>query len=101
MNADRSDDRDPPPPGGARGLRAGRVLGVPVYINASWLLLAGVVIIWYGPVAQNRVPTLSTAESYAVAAGFVACLLLSVLLHEIGHAVTARRFGIGVRAITL
>jgi Zn-dependent protease len=39
--------------------------------------------------------------AYALATAFVLCLLLSVLLHEVGHAVTARRFGIGVRAITL
>src|SRR4029453_9492947 len=38
---------------------------------------------------------------YAVGLGFVVCLLGSVLLHELGHALTARRFGIGGGGITL
>src|SRR5215510_5755498 len=104
MTADR--DQRPPPqrpatPTRGRGLPAGRIFGVPVYINASWLLLAGVVIIWYAPLARAGLRTLTTAGSYLMAAAFVVCLLLSVLLHELGHALTARGFGIGVRAITL
>ncbi|MGE5826735.1 MAG: site-2 protease family protein [Micromonosporaceae bacterium] len=77
------------------------MLGVPVYINASWLLLAGAVIIWYAPLARLALPTLSAVGSYLMAGAFVVCLLVSVLLHELGHALTARGFGMGVRAITL
>jgi Zn-dependent protease len=83
------------------GFRLGRVLGVPVYVNASWLLLAAIVVFLYGPVAGEMLPHLSDAGAYLFAVGFVLCLLLSVLLHELGHALTARRFGIRVRAITL
>jgi len=108
MNTDRADDAaasgnrpDPARTPPTRGFRVGRIFGVPVYITASWLLLAVVVIIWYAPLAQRSLPQLSTAGAYLLAAGFVACLLLSVLLHELGHALTARGFRIGVRAITL
>jgi Zn-dependent protease len=74
---------------------------VPVYLNASWLILAAIVVIWYAPLAQRMLPQLQAVGAYALAVAFVLSLLLSVLLHELGHAIVARRFGIGVRAITL
>src|SRR5262245_16576604 len=104
MNPDPAPEQTPtPPPPVARpgGFRLGRVLGVPVYINASWLLLAAIVVFLYGPVAEEMLPQLSRTGAYLLAVGFVLCLLLSVLLHELGHALTARGFGIRVRAITL
>jgi Zn-dependent protease len=81
-------------------LTVGRVLGVPLYLNASMLLLALLVTISYGELVRRRLE-LSPATGYAIGLGFVVFLLLSVLLHELGHALTARRYGIGVRGITL
>jgi len=83
------------------GLRLGRVLGVPVYLRYSWLLLAVVVVVLYAGVVDRMLPQLTAAGRYAFAVGFVLCLLLSVLLHEIGHALVARHYGIRVRAIML
>ncbi|RIV41414.1 M50 family metallopeptidase [Micromonospora radicis] len=82
------------------GLRVGRVFGVPLYLNASILLLALLIIVLYGELAGQRLE-LSPAVGYLVGAGFVVSLLGSVLAHELGHALTARHFGIGVRGITL
>lgn len=95
-----SDARPPaaPRPG---GLRLGRVLGIPVYLRWSWLLLATVVVVLYAEVLTATLPQLDQTGRYAFAVGFVLCLLLSVLLHEIGHALVARHYGIPVRAITL
>jgi Zn-dependent protease len=105
MSSDATPAPPPPPaaPPVARpgGFRLGRVLGVPIYLRASWLLLAVIVVALYGPVAARMLPQLSPVGAYALAVGFVLCLLLSVLLHELGHALVARRYGIGVRAITL
>jgi Zn-dependent protease len=78
----------------------GRVLGIPIYVNASMILLALLVTIVYGGYVESELG-LSEPIGYAIGFGFVVCLVGSVLLHELGHALTARRFGIGVRGITL
>ena len=83
-----------------RGRMVGRVLGIPVYLNVSMLLLAALVTYVYGDYIRAQLG-LPAAAGYAVGFGFVVCLLGSVLLHELGHALTARRYGIGVRGITL
>src|SRR5690348_18474296 len=64
------------------------------------LVLAVLVTVVYGGYVAEELGLVEPL-AYAVGLGFVACLLGSVLLHELGHALTARRFGIGVRGITL
>lgn len=82
------------PPG--RGLRLGRVLGVPVLLQPSWFLFAAITVFAYGPLLGD-----GPYDGYLAAGSFAALLLASVLLHEIGHCVVARRFGLPVRSITV
>ncbi len=93
--------RPPDRAGRSWGIPLGRVAGVPVFLTASWLVLALLITITYQGYLSVRRPELPVPVAYLVGAGLVLCLLLSVLLHELGHALTARRFGIGVRGITL
>jgi Zn-dependent protease len=83
------------------GLPLGRLFGVPVRLSPSWLVLAVLVTLVYGLQAGAARPELRGAPACARGAGFVACLLVSVLLHELGHALASRRLGTGVRGITL
>ena len=66
--------------------RIGTLLGFPIEINLSFLLLLGVVLMWFG-----GLPGL-----FVVAIAFG-----SVLLHELGHAVVARRLGVPIGGIEL
>lgn len=79
-----------------------RVRGIPIRVHLSWLAIVGLITwslsIGYFP---QLVPGLSPATHWLQ--GFAAALLLfvSVLLHELSHALTARRYGIPVSGITL
>jgi Zn-dependent protease len=66
--------------------RLGRVFGFPVEINLSFLLLLAVVFVAYGGLAGVLVVGLAFG---------------SVLLHELGHALVARRLGVHVSGIEL
>jgi Zn-dependent protease len=79
-------------------LPVGRLAGFPVHLSPSWLLLAAALVIGYGRLLRRDGPA---PVSYLLAAVLVGCLLVSVLLHELGHALTCRHYGIGVRAVTL
>jgi Zn-dependent protease len=99
----RVDDSVPPPRRAGRGRAArpvGRVLRIPIFVHSSMVLLAALVTVVYGNYVRVGLD-LTGPLAYVVGLGFVVCLLGSVLLHELGHALTARRFGIGVRGITL
>jgi len=82
------------------GIPLGRLAGVPVYLAPSWLILAALITLTYGQFLTTR-RELALSTGFAIGFGFVVCLLISVLLHELGHAITSRRSGIGVRGITL
>ncbi len=87
-----------PDPPARDGLRLGRVLGVPVFVAQTWFLFAAFVVLSYGPALAGEV---GPARAYTAAAAFALLLLASVLLHEIGHCVVARAFGLPVRRITV
>jgi Zn-dependent protease len=84
-----------------QGIPLGRVLGFPVHLTLSWVVLAVFVTILYGGLVADARPALATGAAYGFGALFVAGLLGSVLLHELGHAVVSRRLGTGVKGITL
>ena len=84
------------------GARLGRIAGVEVGLHWSVWMIGGVLA---AGLARGRFPAKAPGYSsveYVAAAGIAALVFLGcVLAHELGHAVVARREGIGVDGITL
>jgi Zn-dependent protease len=83
-------------------LRFGRIAGIPV--GASWsALLIAALIAWTlaGSVLPAEVPGLGPAAYWLAGLAGAGLFLGSLLAHEIGHALVARRAGLRVRGITL
>jgi Zn-dependent protease len=79
----------------------GRVLGVRLALHASWFLVFGLVVWVTVSEFDGLYPRLG--EPVHLAMGLVTGIAFFVCLtvHELAHAVVARRFGIHVRGITL
>lgn len=78
------------------GWRLGEVRGVPVYIGRSWPVIALVVVVTFAPSVSSSTGVYGGVFGYAVALAYAGLLLVSVLAHEAGHALVARRFGFHV-----
>jgi len=80
-------------------LRLARILGIRVGVNASWFVILFLFIFWF----QGQFTDILHDQSL----GFVTAVLTalgffgSILLHELGHALAARREGIEVTGIDL
>jgi Zn-dependent protease/predicted transcriptional regulator len=86
----------------SRGVHIGRVAGIRLALDWTVLFIFGLVVLNLG-VAGFRVwhPNWSSGLVWglSIAAGLL--LLVSILAHELAHALVARGFGIQVRSITL
>jgi Zn-dependent protease/CBS domain-containing protein len=74
--------------------RIGRVAGIDLDLHATFLIL----LAWIGLAEYERLGTALGAVEGVV---FTLGVFASVVLHELGHALTARRYGINTRGITL
>lgn len=85
-----------------RSVRIGRLAGIPIGIQPLWLLIVALITWSLGAVYYpDAVDGIAPAAAYAL--GLLSALLLfaSILLHELGHAVVARRHGVEIEEIDL
>jgi Zn-dependent protease len=83
-------------------IRFGRIAGIPVGASWSALLIAGL-IAWSlaGSLLPAQAPGLAPAAYWLAGLAGAGLFLGSLLAHEVGHALVARRAGLAVRGITL
>lgn len=74
--------------------RIGRLFGIDIAIHWSFVLLFGVLV--YMQLAGG-----ASVLATVIHAGLFLAVFACVLLHELGHAMAARQFGIGTKDITL
>ena len=80
--------------------RVGSLGGVDVLVRSSWFLIAALIAYLVGPAFEQVQPGLGSLK-YVAGVAFAILLTLSLLLHELSHALMSKRFGIPVRSITL
>jgi Zn-dependent protease/predicted transcriptional regulator len=85
-----------------RSFRIARIAGIPVGVSPWWLAIVAL-ITWslgasYFP---EEIHGISPGVSYALGLGSALLLFASILAHEFGHALVARRAGIEVEEIDL
>lgn len=73
---------------------------MPVRITPTWLIFIAWITIVFAPLVSDRLPDIG-GGAYAVSAAFGVFLGLSILVHELSHAIVARLMGLPVREITL
>src|SRR2546430_7145336 len=73
-------------------LPVGKFFGIQVYIHWTfWILIVWIFLMHIGEGFGRAIS----------GAGFILALFVCVVLHEFGHALTAKRFGVVTRDITL
>lgn len=83
--------RTPPEGGGSWSIRVGSALGIPIRIHFTFILL----LLWFGAISASQ------GDGFFGGVVFLLLLFGCVVLHELGHATMARRFGVQTREIVL
>ena len=83
------------------GFRIGSILGIPIYLHASWLLIFALITYSLGMQFTQSHPQWSSTQHWTV--GILTSMLFfaSVLFHELSHSVVAMHYKIRVASITL
>src|ERR1700683_2113267 len=82
-------------------LRIGRILGIPIYVHASWVIIFVLITMSLGAQFTQQHPQWTSTQHWSV--GVLTSLLFfaSIIFHELSHSMVARVYKIRVESITL
>ena len=84
-----------------QGIRIGRILGIPIYLDFSWILIFGLITFSLEQQFTKQFSRWSTAEHWGVGIATSVLFFASVVFHELAHSVVAQHYKIKVLSITL
>jgi len=86
---------------GGRSFRLVRVFGIPIAVNWSWFLVLFLMIYSLTGYYQDVITGGGDTGPFVLATVSALLFFLSIVLHELGHALVAMRNGIGIAGIDL
>jgi Zn-dependent protease len=86
---------------GRGSVRLARVLGIDITASYTWFFVLFLVIWGLSGHFRTNLQGVSDAAAYGIAVLAAVLFFVSLTLHELGHAVVARRNGIGISGIEL
>jgi Zn-dependent protease len=89
------------PPRRRTSFQLARIFGIRVGVSGSWFLVLFLLIYWLGHEYFPKIIDGSETTDYVVAVAAAFGYFVSLILHELGHALVARRIGIGIAGIDL
>jgi Zn-dependent protease len=86
--------------GGGGSIQIARLFGIRIGASPSWFVVLFVLIYLLSDYFEGAIGGTST-EGYLLAVAAALLLFTSIILHELGHAIVARRLGIAISGIDL
>lgn len=85
----------------AQGIRIGRIFGIPIYLDLSWILIFGLITLSLAMQFTQEHPQWTATEHWALGILTSVLFFASVVFHELAHSVVAQGYKIKVLSITL
>jgi Zn-dependent protease/predicted transcriptional regulator len=83
------------------GLRIGRILGIPIYVHASWMIIFALITMSLAVQFTQEHPQWTSVQHWSVGIATSLLFFASVVFHELSHSMVARAYKIRVISITL